>query len=146
MSNKGFDFNNMRQSINRVLEDTFSFASGKAFHIAVDVYEMDDSIVVLTSPLLGLIPEKIDVSIHDEYLTIAGETEATDAIPETAYLKRERRFGRFSRKIELPYKVHTQEATAELKNGVLKVTLPKVVAGKQPEVIKVVSEDEIPNE
>jgi HSP20 family protein len=146
MSNKGFDFNNMRQSINRVLEDTFSFASGKAFHVAVDIYETDENIVVITSPLLGLIPEKIDVSIHDGHLTIAGETESTQSVSEDAYIRRERRFGRFSRKVELPYKVRSDEATAELKNGVLKITLPKLVAGKQPEVVKVVSEDESPNQ
>lgn len=146
MSNKGFDFNNMRQSINRVLEDTFSFGSGKSFHVAVDIYETDEGIVVLTSPLLGLIPEKIDVSIHDGHLTIAGETEATNSIPDEAYIQRERRFGRFSRKVELPYKVRTEEAAAELKNGVLKITLPKIAAEKQPEVIKVVSEDESPAE
>lgn len=145
MSNKGFDLNNMRQSINRVLEDTFSFASGKAFHVAVDVYETNDSVIIITSPLLGLIPEKIDVSIHDGQLTIAGETESDNTIAEEAYIRRERRFGRFSRTVEIPRKIHTDQAMAELKNGVLKITLPKVGAGKQPEVIKVVSEDQTPD-
>ncbi len=141
MSNKGFDFNNMRQSINRVLEDTFSFASGKAFHVAVDIYETEEGVVILTSPLLGLIPEKIDVSIHEGHLTIAGETELNVDVPEENYIRRERRFGRFSRTVEIPHKINIEEAVAELKNGVLKITLPKVIKGKQPEVIQVVSED-----
>lgn len=141
MSNKGFDFNNMRQSINRVLEDTFSFASGKAFHVAVDIYETEESVVILTSPLLGLIPEKIDVSIHEGHLTIAGETELNVDVPEENYIRRERRFGRFSRTVEIPHKINIEEAVAELKNGVLKITLPKVIKGKQPEVIQVMSED-----
>lgn len=136
MSNKSFDFGHMRQSINRVLEDTFSL--GGHFSIPIDIIDTETSLVVVTVPLVGIVPEKLDVSINGDILTISGETVPELSYADDAYLKRERRYGRFQRRVTLPYTVDPNQTTAELKHSVLKITLPKVQA-TEPKVIHVKS-------
>jgi HSP20 family protein len=141
MSNRNFDLNNMRQSINRVMEDAFSFASGSALNVPVDIVEVEDQLIILTVPLLGIVPESLDISVSGEYLLIQGKTAPDNTYPESAYLRRERRYGDFQRKVQIPMPVKTDEARAELKNGVLKISLPKH-ENAQATVINVVSEEE----
>lgn len=139
MTNKGFDLGNVRQSINRVLEDTLSLGS---FGLPLDMYETNDAVVVVTAPLIGVIPEKLDVSISSDQLTITVETRPDESVPENAYLRRERRYGRFSRRVAIPRRIDADGAIAELKEGVLKISLPKIKdASAQPKVIHVVSEE-----
>ncbi len=138
MTNKGFDLNSMRQTINRVIGDTFG---GGTFSVPVDVVETEDSIIVLTVPLLGIIPETIDVSISGNQLTLSGETAPQDTYPAEAYVKRERRYGQLSRKVTLSADIDADRAKAELKDGVLKVTLPKIPEA-EPKIIKVVSQED----
>lgn len=141
MSNKNFDFGHMRQSINRVLEDTFSL--GGPFSIPIDIIDTEASLIVVTVPLVGIIPEKLDVSINSDILTISGETQPELDYPEDVYLKRERRYGRFQRRVTLPYAVDPDLTTAELKHHILKITLPKVRSA-EPKVIHVKSNSDQP--
>lgn len=142
MSNKGFDLGNVRQSINRVMEDALSFAGGN-FSLPLDIYETNEHVVILTAPLVGIIPEKIDVSVQDNELTISGETAPDSSIPAEAYLRRERRYGRFSRRVQIGRKVDPDAARAELKDGVLKISFPKIKdPTSQPKVIPVIQDNE----
>jgi HSP20 family protein len=143
VTNKGFDLSNMRQSINRVVEDALSFAGGN-FSVPLDIYETAESIVILTAPLTGIVPEKLDVSISGDHLIIVGETTPDTSIPEKAYLRRERRYGHFSRKVQIPRAVNADAATAELKESVLRITLPKLPETRsQPKVIHVTPADQV---
>ncbi|NDJ86351.1 MAG: Hsp20/alpha crystallin family protein [Chloroflexi bacterium] len=144
MANKGIDLSNMRQSLNRVLEDTLSFAGGGSINLPIDMIDYEDRIVILTVPLLGIVPEKLDVTVTDNQLTIAGETAPGDDVPDAAYLRRERRYGRFSRRLGIPVPVDPDKARAELKHHVLKITLPKIPQ-EEPTVINVVSKNDQDN-
>lgn len=136
-----FGLSNMRQSLNRVIEDTLSFAGGGSLTIPVDVIDTQDHIVVLTMPLLGIVPEKLDISISGDTLIIEGETAPQPETDENVtYLRRERRYGRFSRKVHIPVAIQSDMAAAELKDGVLRISLPKAPQAK-PQVIPVVSTD-----
>jgi HSP20 family protein len=132
MSSPRFDpmreLNNMRDSINRVIEETRSFATGGSSHLPVDIYETGDMLVVVTAPLGSVQPETLDVAIAGDQLTISGELRPDESIPPEAYLRRERRAGPFSRKVTLPRTVKPTEAVAEFKNGILKITIPKADA------------------
>ncbi len=119
------EINNVGDSIKRAMEDAFSFAASHIYAVPVDMYETQTSIVVITNPMVGVVPESIDVVISGDFLTISGETRHDDAVPSTSYLKRERRFGKFERRLHIPRPIKQQEITAEFKNGVLRVTLPK---------------------
>lgn len=143
MTHRNFDLNNMRQSFNRVVEDAMSFASGSALTVPVDIVDIDHELIVLTVPLLGIVPESLDVSVSGDSLLIQGQTAPDSTYPDAAYLRRERRYGAFQRKVQIPIPVIADEARAELKNGVLKISLPKQQPA-EPTVINVVSEDPQP--
>ena len=144
MSNQNFDpmkksLNQLRDSFNRLVEDGLSLASG-AQALPVDVYETETTIVVKAGPLLGVQPEKLDVSIVGDKLTIKGETQAENEIPDTAYVRRERKFGPFSRTVTIPRPVKADQAAASLKDGMLTITLPKIEE-PGPKVINVTPVD-----
>ncbi len=138
-----FGLSNMRQSLNRMIEDTLSFASGGSLTIPVDVIETADHVIVLTMPLLGIVPEALDISVSDNTLMIAGETAPQQDPADIHYLRRERRYGRFSRKVSIPVPIQSDQASAELKEGILQITLPKVPQPK-PQVIPVITDDDEP--
>ncbi|MGJ3240439.1 MAG: Hsp20/alpha crystallin family protein [Anaerolineae bacterium] len=93
--------------------------------VRVDVYEVDDEIVVQTNPLDNLDAKSIEVSMEGNLLTIRGETIAPD-VPEGAiFLMRERKFGVFDRNVEIRVPVKSDEAKAKLsKTGVLTIRIP----------------------
>ncbi len=117
--------NSLRDSLNRFLEDGMSLANGSQL-LPVDVLETETSVVVKAGPLLGVKPENIDVSIVGDKLTIKGESKAEDSPEEANYIRRERRFGAFSRTVTIPRPVKADQAAANFKDGMLTITLPKL--------------------
>src|SRR5579859_2819169 len=114
-SNQNFDpfktLNQIRDSVGRFIEDGISMASGSQL-LPVDVYETDTSVVIKAGPLLGVQPESIDVSLVGETLTIKGETRPENDEQQIAYLRRERRFGTFTRSVAIPRPVKADQASA----------------------------------
>ncbi len=117
-------FRDFRDAMERFMQEGFGAMQGSETP-AVDIYETDDAIVVMTN-IVGADPAEIEVSVTDDKLTIAGESRLGLDIPESAFLRRERRFGRFSRTVTIPRPVKAEEASAKYKGGVLTITLPKV--------------------
>lgn len=126
------ELSSLREQVGRILEDTF--ASGTS--LQVDVYQTEDQVIVVTGGLIGLNTSSLDISIvGGNQITIEGETQAPADIPTEAYLKRERRFGKFSRSLTLPVDVVAEQAKASYKHNVLSISIPKVHT--QPKVVKV---------
>jgi len=96
------------------------------------------SSLVLEADLPGLGEKDVQLSIHQDVLTIGGERrqEAPPGVPH----RQERRPVRFSRSFTLPCKVDPEKSTATLKNGVLTVTLAKATEA-QPRQIAVTELD-----
>lgn len=125
---------NIREQVTKVLEDTFSLGN----NLPLDIYETNESVVILTGALLGLDPASLDIAISEgQILTLAGETFAgDDPVDEGSYLRRERRFGKFSRSVSIPVAVLADQAKASYRDHVLKITLPKAEP-KKPRVVKI---------
>ena len=124
------DMVSLREAMDRLFEDSLVRpgvgwpARAGAEVLAVDVYETDDAVVVKTA-VPGISPEDLDVSVTGDVLTIRGETKAEEEIKEGNYIRRERRYGRFSRSVTLPGHLETDKTEAEFKDGVLTLTVPK---------------------
>ena len=91
---------------------------------AVDVWETDNE-VVLSFDLPGIPEDKITVELDDNVLTVSGERERTQEHTSERFYRFERRFGTFSRSVTLPAGVTEGDITANYKNGVLEVRVPK---------------------
>ena len=83
----------------------------------------------------GVTPESLDITVHRNTLRIAGEKSAlaTDIKPE-AFHRSERGAGKFVRIVELPVEVDRDRITADYKNGVVLITLPKAEAAKPKQI------------
>lgn len=91
---------------------------------AIDVYETPDRYVV-AAELPGLTREQIEIAMADSRLIIRGE-RSERAAENIHYHQVERGHGAFSRTFEFNDKIDVDSVTADLTNGVLTVTLPKV--------------------
>jgi HSP20 family protein len=117
----------MRREMDRLFDDFFSnplTASEALSQPTVDMLQTDDEIIVKAT-MPGLDPEDLDIQITGDTLTLRGETKGEDEVKEAKYHMRERRYTSFSRSLRLPTLVVADKAEAEMKNGVLTLTLPK---------------------
>lgn len=98
----------------------------KSFAPALDVYEKDNNIIVET-PLAGVNPDDVKISIDNDVLIIEGETKKKSEVDEKNYYRKEVRYGSFHRSVALPASVEREKAKAEYEDGLLRVVVPKVV-------------------
>ena len=102
---------------------------------ALDVYQDQDHVYVKCE-LPGLKKEQIDISLHENTLSISGERKNERETKEGETSRTERFFGRFSRSVTLPTLVQGDNVKAQYKDGILTVTLAKAEEAK-PRQIKV---------
>jgi HSP20 family protein len=95
-----------------------------AWRPSIDVMRRDDTLVV-RADLPGLTPDEVKIEVEDGVLTVSGEHKEDRSDPDGGrYVRRERRFGTFSRSIELPSGVDAQTIKAQTRDGVVEVTVP----------------------
>lgn len=92
--------------------------------LTLDVYRTPSEVVV-ESAIAGVGPEDIDINVTTDSITIRGERKRTREVHEDSYDLQECYWGRFSRSVILPEEVDADSATAEFKNGILTVRMPK---------------------
>ena len=99
--------------------------AGAAWLPAVDVCE-SEACVTVTVELPGVRAEQIEVALTNEELRVRGRKRKGAPRGVISHLCSERSFGQFARAIPLRWPVRKDGATAELKDGVLTVRLPKL--------------------
>jgi HSP20 family protein len=102
---------------------------------AIDVIDRADEILVRCE-MPGVEKENIDVSVHEDTLTVKGEVEKDNEYKDEDYYHSERTCRSYKRSIHIPEKVKADEIEASLKDGMLNVHLPKAEELK-PRKIKV---------
>lgn len=107
----------------------------KGFMPAVDIYQDKDNVYV-ESPLAGVDPKNIDISIENDVLTMQGSMEKKTEVDEKNYYRKEVKRGSFYRSVSFPAHVLGDKAVANYENGILKITVPKASESK-PKTIKV---------
>jgi HSP20 family protein len=90
----------------------------------VDVKETKEAYEVMAD-LPGLEKKDINISLHDNVLTVKGERKSEEKKEDENHFYAERTHGTFSRSFRLPNKVEQKDIRAEYANGVLKIVLQK---------------------
>lgn len=109
------------------------FEDAEVLEPAADVAESDGEVVVKMQ-VPGVEKDQLQLTVSDDHLTVRGETRKETEEKRKNYYRQEIRYGAFQRSVPLPVEVDGAKAHAELKNGMLKVTLPK---SKQPKAHEV---------
>jgi HSP20 family protein len=102
---------------------------------AADIVERDQEYLI-KAELPGVKREDIDVHLENEVLTLSGERQMEETEDTDKTHRVERFYGRFARSFRIPDDVDVAAITAECKDGVLHLHLPKA-AVKKPETVKI---------
>ncbi len=123
----------MEKEINKMFNDFFkSFDRGYEYPLMDIIDSKDDLVVYVEIP--GVNKDDIKVKIHNDILTISGERKEPELPEKANCLIREREFGKFMRSVRLPYPIEVSKVSAEYKDGILKITLPKKEEVKPKEI------------
>jgi HSP20 family protein len=91
---------------------------------ALDVWETENDLV-LALDLPGVPEDKVSIEVDDSVLTVTGERERTVEDSGDRFFRFERRYGQFSRSVTLPQGIDEAKISAEFKDGVLEIHVPK---------------------
>jgi HSP20 family protein len=81
--------------------------------------------LILTAEVPGVRLEDLDLTVHQNTLTIRGRREPDAAEPAASFHRRERAFGPFARTVTLPYGIDAERIRAVVDNGILTVEMPR---------------------
>jgi HSP20 family protein len=124
----------------RVFEDAFTRLltepqANRPWAPSVDIFETENELV-LKADLPDVELKDIDVRVENQTLTVSGERKFEKNDSGKGYHRLERSYGRFTRSFAVPSAFDTENISADYKNGVLSVSLPKKEAAK-PRQIKI---------
>jgi HSP20 family protein len=110
------------------IDDMFYIPSGTWSMLGGNLFE-DDNRVVVHIEVPGLDKENLDIDVHGTTLTVRGEKQFERESTQGRYRVLQCAYGAFQRSIALPAEVVADQARAAYKNGVLRIELPKALAG-----------------
>jgi len=111
------------------LTDRWLDDSASEGQLLVDVFSTDKQIIVKAA-MAGVKPEDLNISLHNDLLTIKGKREEAKNSQDSEYIYQECYWGSFSRSLVLPYEVDSKKIQAFLENGVLTVVLDRIGAAQ----------------
>ena len=132
----------LQDRINRIFDETTSRSQDYDVEVSqcdwrpvVDIYDSEKAIVV-NAELPGVSKESITLDVKGNILTLKGERKSDAEVSKENYYRMERCFGTFERAFTLPSTVDPGKITANFKDGVLKIEIPKP-EGKKPKQISI---------
>lgn len=98
----------------------------RALKPRMDLHEdAEHNVVTATFELPGVKKEDVQIEFHNGRLTVGAESRISEERKGEGYAIRERRFGKWSRTLQLPTGTKDEDIKASMENGVLTVTFPK---------------------
>lgn len=107
-----------------------SAISEKQTSVEINIIELPDQYQI-EAKVPGFTKKEIDISFKDNCLIIEGSTSIERKTNSGKVITQEFTYSSFKRNVNLPSKVDIDKAEAELKNGIMTITIPKL-----PEVLK----------
>ena len=127
----------LRREMDRLFENFFDSGPqrvwGRSIEPAVEVSDTQDTVLV-KAQVPGMSKDNIQVNITEDMLTLKGEMKEEEKKDDKNYHRQEFRYGAFMRTIPLPSAVQADKATAQLKDGVLEISIPKSEKAKTKEI------------
>lgn len=126
----------LHDEINRLFQDRYTKAGDDGSSVAtshwapaVDIKEETDRFLIVAD-VPGVAPEQIEITMDDGVLAIRGERQEEHKDERDGYKRVERVSGTFYRRFSLPDGVSPEGITAQGRNGVLEISIPKVERAK----------------
>jgi HSP20 family protein len=125
------------RNMNRLFEEAFgpfAYPGQESFALTTwapscDIFETENALVV-KAELPGVKKENVYITIDNNLLTIRGERRFEEEAKRENYHRIERAYGEFMRSFTLPVGIEIKKVTAEFKDGLLTVWLPKMEEAK----------------
>ena len=123
------DLVSFQDAMERLFDDRFFrpiwFGNGEQHAApALDLYTTPEAVIAKVA-LPAVRPEDVDITIGDDLVTISGAFKEEKETSDAGYVHKELSQGKFSRSFSLPTAIKPDAATAEFKDGLLTLTLPK---------------------
>ena len=125
----------MDDFVNRLSEPESRTEESTSFSPRANVAETE-KLYEITLDLPGMNPDEFSLEVHEGSLSITGERKREEIKEGKTYHRVERHYGKFRRTFTLGQDVDTDGVTAEYKDGVLTVIVPKLEKD-QPKTIHV---------
>lgn len=121
----------LRNEMNRLFSGfTYPF---EEVYPAVNIWLNEEGAIV-TAELPGIDIEKLDISILNDTVTISGTREEEEKKGRESYHRKERMAGKFSRTLQLPFKINGEKVEARYEKGMLKLILPREESEKPKKI------------
>lgn len=129
------DLTNATRVMDRLFDQVFGYGSTPqveegtpTYGLPVDIVETDDS-YILYATVAGFSADNVDVTFEDGILSISAKAAPLEQ--QGKWIRQERPWGNWARKLELPKEVQADGIAADVEHGVLTVRIPKA-AQAQP--------------
>jgi HSP20 family protein len=138
------EINTLRQRMNRLFDEMihpeqthgiFPKLEKLTWHPAVELKEADKDIIVKIQ-VPGIDAKDLDIQVSENTIAVAGEYQEEKTSDSEGFYRSEFSYGKFQRIIPLPVNVKHEQVKAEVKHGVVTLTLPKAETS-QRNVVKV---------
>jgi HSP20 family protein len=119
------EMDRLQREVNRLFEpfSRAGTAANESFP-AVNIWTGEDK-ALLTAEIPGVAPDKVEVTVKDNTVTVRGSRDSEALKEGETYLRQERGAGVFVRSFTLPFHVDAAKVTADYRMGVLQLTLPR---------------------
>ena len=132
----------LQDSINRIFDEAVNKSRDYNDEVSkcdwrpiVDIYDTEKSIII-NAELPGVTKDSITLDVKENILILKGERKSEEKVRNENYYRKERCFGTFERAFTLPSAIDPAKITANFKDGILKVEIPKPEE-KRPKQIKI---------
>jgi HSP20 family protein len=138
------ELNALRQQMNRLLDEithpqqthgSFPKLEDLAWHPAIELKEVDKDILVKIQ-VPGIDTKDLDIQVSENAVAVSGEYQEEKTSDSNGFYRSEFSYGKFQRIIPLPVNVKHEEVKADVKDGIVTLTLPKAETSRR-DVVKV---------
>ena len=126
------------EMIHRNLNALFNhsaFPSGNQNYPMLNVFESSETITI-NAELPGVTKDDVSIKLENGVLTLTGTRKVPEYSDETTILRKERAGGKFEKSLKIPMRVNDAGVTANLKDGILTIVLPKSIEAR-PKTIEI---------